>query len=57
MTDLASDALRDQLDQLLLTARRVAESLDLDTVLSSIVEDATTSSAPTAATSCSGTAT
>lgn len=42
MTDLASDALRDQLDQLLVTARRVAESLDLDTVLSSIVNDATT---------------
>jgi GAF domain-containing protein/sugar diacid utilization regulator len=42
MTDLASDALRDQLDQLLVTARRVAESLDLDTVLSSIVDDATT---------------
>ncbi len=32
----------DQLDQLLATARQVAESLDLDTVLSSIVEDATT---------------
>lgn len=32
----------DQLDQLLATARRVAESLELDTVLSSIVEDATT---------------
>ena len=31
-----------QLDQLLVTARRVAESLDLDTVLSSIVGDATT---------------
>ena len=42
MTDLATDALRDQLDQLLVTARRVAESLDLDTVLSSIVNDATT---------------
>src|SRR5688572_19268481 len=42
MTDLATDALRDQLDQLLVTARRVAESLDLDTVLSSIVDDATT---------------
>jgi sugar diacid utilization regulator/GAF domain-containing protein len=42
MTHLATDALRDQLDQLLLTARRVAESLDLDTVLSSIVNDATT---------------
>jgi len=42
MTDLATtDALRDQLDQLLVTARRVAESLDLDTVLSSIVNDAT----------------
>ena len=34
MTDLASDALRDRLDQLLVTARGVvAESLDLDTVL------------------------
>ena len=32
----------DQLDQLLATARQVAESLDLDTVLSSIIEDATT---------------
>ena len=42
MTDMASDALRDQVDQLLVTARRVAESLDLDTVLSSIVDDATT---------------
>ena len=42
MTDLATDALRDQLDQLLVTARRVAETLDLDTVLSSIVNDATT---------------
>jgi sugar diacid utilization regulator len=42
MTDLASHALRDQLDQLLVTARRVAESLDLDTVLTSIVDDATT---------------
>ena len=42
MTDLATHALRDQLDQLLVTARRVAESLDLDTVLSSIVDDATT---------------
>ncbi len=42
MTDLATDALRDQLDQLLVTARRVAELLDLDTVLSSIVNDATT---------------
>src|SRR5688572_19260279 len=42
MTDLATDALRDQLDQLLVTARRVAESLDLETVLSSIVNDATT---------------
>jgi sugar diacid utilization regulator len=42
MTDLATHALRDQLDQLLVTARRVAESLDLDTVLSSIVNDATT---------------
>ena len=42
MTDLASHALRDQLDQLLITARRVAESLDLDTVLTSIVDDATT---------------
>ena len=42
MTELATDALRDQLDQLLLTARRVAESLDLDTVLSSIVDDAAT---------------
>src|SRR5918995_4760771 len=40
MTDLASHALRDQLDQLLSTARRVAESLELDTVLSSIVVDA-----------------
>jgi sugar diacid utilization regulator len=34
--------LTDQLDRLLATARRVAESLDLDTVLGSIVEDATT---------------
>jgi sugar diacid utilization regulator len=34
--------LTDQLDRLLATARRVAESLDLDTVLASIVEDATT---------------
>ena len=42
MTELATHALRDQLDQLLVTARRVAESLDLDTVLSSIVNDATT---------------
>ena len=42
MTDLASHALRDQLDQLLVTARRVAESLDLDTVLTAIVDDATT---------------
>jgi sugar diacid utilization regulator/GAF domain-containing protein len=42
MTDLATHALRDQLDQLLVTARRVAESLDLDTVLTSIVDDATT---------------
>ncbi len=42
MTDLASNALRDQLDQLLVTARRVAESLDLDTVLTAIVDDATT---------------
>ena len=33
---------RDQLSRLLATARRVAESLDLDTVLTSIVEDATT---------------
>lgn len=33
---------RDQLDQLLTTARRVAESLELDTVLASIVADATT---------------
>jgi sugar diacid utilization regulator len=32
---------REQLGQLLTTARRVAESLDLDTVLASIVEDAT----------------
>jgi len=31
----------DQLDQVLATARRVAESLELDTVLTSIVEDAT----------------
>ena len=31
----------DQLDQLLATARRVAESLELDTVLASIVQDAT----------------
>src|SRR4051812_18565181 len=31
-----------QLDQLLATARRVAETLDLDTVLSAIVLDATT---------------
>ncbi len=38
---LASNALQDQLDQLLITARRVAESLDLDTVLSAIVNDAT----------------
>ncbi len=42
MTDLATHALRDQLDQLLVTARRVAESLDLDTVLTSIVDAATT---------------
>jgi sugar diacid utilization regulator len=42
MTELATNALRDQLDQLLVTARRVAESLDLDTVLASIVNDATT---------------
>ena len=42
MTDLATHALRDQLDQLLVTARRVAESLDLDTVLTAIVNDATT---------------
>ncbi len=42
MTDIATHALRDQLDQLLLTARRVAESLDLETVLTSIIEDATT---------------
>jgi sugar diacid utilization regulator len=41
MTDLATHDLRDQLDQLLATARRVAESLELDTVLTSIVEDAT----------------
>jgi sugar diacid utilization regulator len=34
--------LTEQLDRLLATARRVAESLDLDTVLASIVEDATT---------------
>ncbi|HEY8636251.1 MAG TPA: helix-turn-helix domain-containing protein [Candidatus Limnocylindrales bacterium] len=47
--DLARTALvdeersrRDQLDHLLVTARRVAESLELDTVLASIVEDATT---------------
>jgi len=33
--------LTDQLDRLLATARRVAESLDLDTVLAAIVEDAT----------------
>jgi sugar diacid utilization regulator len=33
---------RDQLSRLLATARQVAESLDLDTVLTSIVEDATT---------------
>ena len=32
---------RDRLDRLLATARRVAESLDLDTVLTSIVTDAT----------------
>jgi sugar diacid utilization regulator len=32
---------RDQINQLLATARRVAESLELDTVLSSIVGDAT----------------
>jgi sugar diacid utilization regulator/GAF domain-containing protein len=32
----------DQLNQLLTTARRVAESLELETVLASIVEDATT---------------
>ena len=37
MTDLAV-----QLEQLLATARRVAESLELDTVLGSIVRDATT---------------
>jgi sugar diacid utilization regulator len=42
MTDLATNAMRDQLDLLLVTARRVAESLELDTVLTSIVEDATT---------------
>lgn len=42
MTDLATHDLRDQLDLLVVTARRVAESLELDTVLSSIVEDATT---------------
>jgi sugar diacid utilization regulator len=35
-------ARRNQLDQLLATARRVAESLELDTVLTSIVIDATT---------------
>ena len=40
--DQAANALRDQLDQLLVTARRVAESLDLETVLSAIVDDATT---------------
>ena len=40
---LAQDERRSaQLDQLLATARRVAESLELGTVLSSIVEDATT---------------
>jgi sugar diacid utilization regulator len=33
--------LTDQLDRLLATARRVAESLDLETVLAAIVEDAT----------------
>jgi sugar diacid utilization regulator len=33
---------RDRLDSLLLTAQRVAESLDLETVLSAIVRDATT---------------
>ena len=32
---------RDRLDRLLATARRVAESLDLETVLTSIVTDAT----------------
>src|SRR5688572_10050041 len=42
MTDLATNVLRDQLDLLLVTARRVAESLELDTVLTSIVEDART---------------
>ncbi len=42
MTDLATRDLRDQLDLLVVTARRVAESLELETVLSSIVEDATT---------------
>ena len=42
MTDLPTNAMRDQLDLLLVTARRVAESLELDTVLTSIVEDATT---------------
>jgi sugar diacid utilization regulator len=42
MTDLATNAMRDQLDLLLVTARRVAESLELDTVLTSIIEDATT---------------
>lgn len=40
---LAQDERRSvQLDQILATARRVAESLELGTVLSSIVEDATT---------------
>ena len=40
---LADDRRRtDQLNQLLATARRVAESLDLETVLAAIVQDATT---------------
>ena len=43
-TELIAEGRRrnDQLDRLLTTARRVAESLDLETVLASIIEDATT---------------